>query len=610
MTIIPKPQNLTLKEGVFVPDLDTVIVLMEGTSSADFFAAKELKKAFDKYLHISLPIIKSFAKEEKKAVYMVKREGTEKEAYKLLISKSEITIEASSDSGMFYGVMTLCQIIKSGKLECVSIEDNPQFMSRGYLQDITRGKIPTLKSLKKLADKLSEYKYNQMQIYVEHSFAFRKQKCMWSDADPITAEEILELDVYCKERHIELVPCMATFGHLYTSLEYNKDYKELETFGYEVDFSFIDRIFHNTLNVSNEDSFKFICDAIDEFLPLFSSDKFNMCGDETHDLCKDKSRELLKGSDVGRVYTDFVLKLIGHIKSRGKRVMMWGDIIQKYPQYLAEFPDDMIFLNWMYDKEPNEKITEMFAKTGKTQYVCSATWSWNKFVNSLDFSFNNIRNLYLQGKKYGAEGVLNTDWGDYGHVALTCNSLPSIIYGGSMAWNTDGEKSFETAMHEISVLEYGNPGFVELMYEIGNSVAVQWSDFMNWYEWKFVEKHIVDDKDPNAVYTFLSKDIDSVYKSYKALNEQKDKLLSMASKISNDRCFKELLIGVHGNILLQRLYLNIRGCCEDDATELANEFDTWFYEYSKIWRTYNRESELFRLRKVFKHITEFIRTQK
>lgn len=610
MTLIPKPQRLTSKDGIFVPGLDTVIVLTDGTSSADFFAAKELKKAFDKHLHLCPSIIKAFAREEKNAVYLLKNESISDEAYKLEISDSEIVIEAGSDSGMFYGVMTLCQIIKGGKLECVSIEDKPQFKARGYLQDITRGKIPTLESLKKLADKLSEYKYNQMQIYVEHSFAFRKQKCMWSDADPITAEEILELDAYCRERHVELIPCMATFGHLYTSLEYNKEYKELESFGYEVEFSFIDRIFHNTLNVSNEDSFKFICEAIDEFLPLFSSDKFNMCGDETHDLCKDKSKGMLKNSDVGRVYTDFVLKLISHIKSRGRRVMMWGDIIQKYPQYLGEFPDDMIFLNWMYDKNPDEKITEMFAKTGKAQYVCSATWSWNKLVNNLDFSLNNIRNLYLQGKQYGAEGILNTDWGDYGHIALMANSIPAIIYGGSMAWNTDGEKSIEDAMSEISILEYGSPDFVGLMYDIGNSVAIQWSDFMNWYEWRFVEKHIVDDKDPNAVNTFLSKDTDAVRKSLEKLKCLRAKLVSIASEINNDRCFKELLVGINGNVLLQRLYLNIRGCATENSAELSDDFDLWFCEYSKIWRKYNRESELFRLRRVFKHVTEFLKEQK
>lgn len=609
MILIPQPKNLVKKEGSFIPDFDTVIVLLDGCTASDFNTAKEIKSAFDKYLHINPSIIKAYKKEEGSAIYLTKSEDIKEEAYKLEITENEIVIVAGTDSGTFYGAMTLLQIIKSGRLECLYIEDEPQFKVRGYLQDITRGKIPTLENLKRLADKLSEYKYNHMQIYVEHSFAFRKQKCMWNDADPITAEEILELDAYCKTRHIELVPCMATFGHLYTSLQYNTEYRELDSFGYEVEFSFIDRIFHNTLNVSNEDSFKFICDAIDEFLPLFSSNKFNICGDETHDLCKDKSKKLLEDSDVGKIYTDFVKKIINHVNSRGKKAMMWGDIIRNYPQYLEDFPEDIIFLNWLYEADPDEKITEMFAKTGKTQYVCSATRSWNKFVNDLDTSFKNIKNLYLQGKKYGAEGILNTDWGDYGHIALTANSLPSIIYGGSMAWNTDGDMDIEEAMEKISIVEYGNPDIVVLMKKIGNSVAIQWSDFMNWYEWYFIEKRIVDDKDPNAVNTFMSKDIADVQASYESLKNQKTQLLSIASEIENERCFKELFVGINGNILLQLLYLNIRGVLTKNAKELADEFDSWFYEYSKIWRLYNKESELFRLKRVIKHITEFLRKQ-
>ena len=32
---------------------------------------------------------------------------------------------------------------------------------------------------------------------------------------PLTAQEIMELDDYCAARHIELVPSLSTFGHMY-----------------------------------------------------------------------------------------------------------------------------------------------------------------------------------------------------------------------------------------------------------------------------------------------------------------------------------------------------------------------------------------------------------
>ena len=72
----------------------------------------------------------------------------------------------------------------------------------------------SLDSLKKLVDKMAFYKQNQFQLYIEHIYLFRDLTEVFRDDTPLTAEEILELDKYCYERGIELVPSLATFGHL------------------------------------------------------------------------------------------------------------------------------------------------------------------------------------------------------------------------------------------------------------------------------------------------------------------------------------------------------------------------------------------------------------
>ena len=45
---------------------------------------------------------------------------------------------------------------------------------------------------------------------------------------------------------------------------------------------------HHTLNVTNEDSIKLVGNMLEQFIPLFSSNKFNICCDETFDLGKRK----------------------------------------------------------------------------------------------------------------------------------------------------------------------------------------------------------------------------------------------------------------------------------------------------------------------------------
>ena len=58
------------------------------------------------------------------------------------------------------------------------------------------------------------WKVNQIQLYSEHTFAYRDHETVWRDASPMTAEEIRAVDEYCTERHIELVPNQNCLGHM------------------------------------------------------------------------------------------------------------------------------------------------------------------------------------------------------------------------------------------------------------------------------------------------------------------------------------------------------------------------------------------------------------
>ncbi|RXD24071.1 glycosyl hydrolase family 20, partial [Acinetobacter baumannii] len=56
--------------------------------------------------------------------------------------------------------------------------------------------------------------------------------------------------------------------------------------------------------------------------------------------------------------------------------------------------------------------------------------------------------------KYEAEGVLTTDWGDYGHLNLFANSMPLMIYAAATSWNPLDERSKDEHFKAISLLEY------------------------------------------------------------------------------------------------------------------------------------------------------------
>ena len=178
-------------------------------------------------------------------------------------------ISGGDGAGVLYGVETFCQIVQQcgGILPCVQIQDAPDMPNRGYYFDQTRGRVLKLEELKKIADRMCRYKLNQLQLYVEHTYLFRDFSEMWRDQTPLTAEEIRELDSYCRERHIELVPSLASFGHLCTLLSTKTygDLCEMED-SWKEPFSFWNRMRYHTINVSDERSLPLIKKLFVEYM--------------------------------------------------------------------------------------------------------------------------------------------------------------------------------------------------------------------------------------------------------------------------------------------------------------------------------------------------------
>lgn len=286
-------------------------------------------------------------------------------------------------------------------------------------------------------------------------------------------------------RHIELIPSLATFGHLYEVLR-TKSYSNLcELENMENDeYSFVDRMAHHTLDVSNDESLKLVKNMLNEFIPLFTSNKFNICGDETFDLGKGKSKRLGEEIGQGKLYTVFLNKIIDIVKGYDKEVMFWGDVILNHTEVINEIPKDVICLNWNYGSEATEEGTRKIYEAGREQYVCPGVAGWSHLMNLMDNGFENIRRMVSYGVKYKASGVLNTNWGDYGHINILNSSIPGMAYGGALSWNPNGEKDFETIYKALSIIEYGDNSLtiVSLLRDLGNTQVVSWSDLVRWKE--------------------------------------------------------------------------------------------------------------------------------
>ncbi|MBR5267556.1 MAG: family 20 glycosylhydrolase, partial [Lachnospiraceae bacterium] len=333
------------------------------------------------------------------------------EEYKLKINEAGICIIAGSEAGAFYAIQTLKQIFANGQIPYLEIQDKPDFEHRGFYHDITRGKVPTVETMKQFIDQMAYYKLNSLQLYVEHVYEFKECKALNEELGYFTKEEMQELDEYCKERFIDFIPSLSTFGHLYEMLELD-EYKHLRAWKDFVpcENRWHERMAHHTLNPLMPESEEVVKSLIDQFVPAFTSETFNICCDETFDLN-------MLGSEVeaGKMYVDFTKMIIEYVESKGKKVMMWADVLVEHPECINDIPEDIVFLNWDYEPNPPEEKVRKFSELGRKQIICPGTGTWRRLCEHVSVEEQNISKMAEYAHKYHALGILNTNWGDWGN---------------------------------------------------------------------------------------------------------------------------------------------------------------------------------------------------
>jgi len=359
------------------------------------------------------------------------------EFYTLTIDKRGVLIEFHELPGLRAAVATLRQLLREHgrRLPCLTIRDWPDFPRRGVMLDISRGRVPNLQTLLDFTDKLADFKINELQLYTEHTFAYRDYKSVWREWGALTAQEIRTLDARCRELGIDLVPNQNSFGHLREFLAHPKLKKLAEISQPWPDGGGTFWRYPSTLAPNHPGTLPFVRKLYDELLPNFSSSYLNIGGDETWDLGRGQSKKLADKIGKGRVYFDFVKRLYREVTKRDRRMMFWGDIILNHPELIKQLPPGVIALNWGYEStHPFPKETARFAKAKVPFYVCPGTSTWMTLIGKHDNAFANLRSAAKAGRVNGAIGYLNTDWGDGGHPQPLAVSWLPFLLGAAMSW--------------------------------------------------------------------------------------------------------------------------------------------------------------------------------
>jgi len=453
--LLPQPKELSLLDGTFSLDAETLIVIPAQADDDAYLAARQLQDEVYQATGLTLPMLKTFAPPRSSNLILlvcgqvqatafgvepVRTQAPDTladQAYTLAVAPARITLYADAPTGLFYAVQTLRQLVRlhCQTIPALTIQDWPTLQYRGLMLDISRRKVPTLRMLKQLAEELCHYKLNVLQLYTEHTFQFPSHPKIGAGCGSLNSQDILELDAFCRERHVELMPNLQSFGHARNTLTI-PEYRHLA----ETDLLW-------TLSPAFEETYTLLDDLYADMLPAFTSTAFNVDCDETWDVGHGASKGLTDEIGVGRVYLNHLLRVRELAMHYGRHIQAWGDILLHHPELIGEVPDDVTLLDWHYDPADEYPTARVFGEAGRRFWVCPGVGSWNSIFPRLYGANVNIRNFVRDGVAAGAEGVLNTEWGDYGHYQPLGLSWYGYIFGVVQGWTggTTDEEDFNLA---------------------------------------------------------------------------------------------------------------------------------------------------------------------
>ncbi len=454
--IVPEPKQISWQEGCFRLDARTCIYLLPDAGDAEHFAARSLQREIEAATSLRVSIVKAAqpARRDNAILLLSDLEAARRfwgeampwnadltgrgaQAYGVEIAPQVIVAGGQGATALHYAVQTLRQLARAEGVcwPALRLVDWPSLPYRGLMLDVSRGKVPTIETLKHLVDELSLYKANVLQLYTEHTFVFPHHPRIGRGCGSLNADDILELDAYARPRQVELMPNLQSFGHCEHILNLPE-------------YAHLAELPQARWSLCPEDgaTYEFLNDLYADLLPAFCSKTFNADCDETWDLGKGRSASAVVERGVGRVYLEHILKLRDLAARYGCRIQIWGDILLHHPELVSELPDDVTLLDWHYEAAEDYPSVRTFAASGRAFWVCPGTSSWNTLFPRIENANGNIRTLARLGAERGAQGLLNTDWGDHGHYQPMGQCWYGYIYGAEQAWSggmTD-DQAFDT----------------------------------------------------------------------------------------------------------------------------------------------------------------------
>ncbi len=371
--LIPQPAHMVQKPGSFTVTAATPLRAGDGPE------ARKIGAQFKAMLGDALPLPLDLAKEGGRGngiafALDASRQWVAPDAYSIDIDGNGIRVHAGNAKGLYYGAVTLAQLLTSGadgganvRLPALHIDDAPRFGWRGFMLDSARH-FQSVDEIKRLLDAMAQLKLDVFHWHLTDDQGWRFPVPGWPKLTTVgscrlpagdggidaatgrpapycgfyTEAQIREVVAYAAEHHIDVVPEVDIPGHATAAIA---AYPQLGVSGQPIAVSNEWGVNVNLFN-ADETTMRFLEDVLGQVAKLFPGKFVHIGGDEAvkdqwkaSPKMQARIRELGVAGEEG-LQAWMVARLERTLAAHGKRLLGWDEIL------MGELPPSATVMSW------------------------------------------------------------------------------------------------------------------------------------------------------------------------------------------------------------------------------------------------------------------------
>jgi hypothetical protein len=416
--------------------------------------------------------------------------GLMEQAYRLKLNASEISINANESAGLFYGIQTLLQLLRTenGKvfLPEGEIYDWPDMKLRMIYWDCAHH-LERLETFKRIIRQAASFKINALALKLEGHFQFESAKPI-VEPYAFTPAEYQELTDYAKDHFIELIPYLDAPAHVSFILKHPEyiSLRALPNSNYE-------------LSVTNPKTYDLLSGMFDDLMDANRGGQYIMLStDEPYYVGKtENEKEAAEASGGnGKLLADFISRISNKLHEKGRTVIFWGE----YPLTAS---DINALPSHLVNGEYNENWAPAFKQHGIRQLIYTSTQGEEPlFPSYYPLSLNDtivptneepwqqaiskgrveglLKEIYpiISGNKSDFLGVIVAAWSDAGLNPETF--WLGYVTGTAAGWNNTPQTAQELT-DRFFISFYGTKIFkMNRVYQLLSNQAEFWNNSWDW----------------------------------------------------------------------------------------------------------------------------------